>query len=55
MFNFDDKYIEINNLKVDGKTHQNLEKFINNFNLEKENIFNKIVRRNSIKNFFKNF
>ena len=55
LFNFDDKYIEINNLKVDGKTHQNLEKFINNFNLEKENILNKIVRRNSIKNFFKNF
>ncbi len=55
LFNFDDKFIEIDNLKVDGDTNQNLEKFINNFNLKKENIFNKIVIRNSIKSFFKNF
>ena len=55
LFNFDDKFVEIDNLKVDGKTNQNLEKFLNNFNSRKENIFNKIVLRNSIKNFFKNF
>tara|TARA_B100001057_G_scaffold8187_1_gene7510 strand:- start:2666 stop:4150 length:1485 start_codon:yes stop_codon:yes gene_type:complete len=55
LFNFDNKFIEINNLKVDGKTNQNLEKFLNNFNSKKENIFNKIVIRNSIKSFFKNF
>ena len=55
LFNFDDKFIEIDNLKVDGNTNQNLEKFLNNFNSKKENIFNKIVLRNSIKDFFKNF
>ena len=55
LFNLDDKFIEIDNLKVDGKNNQNLEKFINNFNSEKADIFNKIVIRNSIKNFFKNF
>ena len=54
-FNLDDKFIEINNLKVDGKTNQNLEKFINNFNSDKENVFNKIMIRNTIKSFFKNF
>ena len=55
LFNFEDKFIEINNLKVDGKVDQNLEKFIDNFNLKKENIFNKIFVRNSIKGFFKSF
>ncbi len=55
LFNFDDKFIEIDNLKVDGNTNQNLEKFINKFNSRKENIFNRIVIRNSIKGFFKNF
>ena len=55
LFNFDDKFIEIDNLKVDGNTNQNLEKFLNNFNSKRENIFNKIVLRNSIKDFFKNF
>ena len=55
LFDFDEKFIEIDNLKVDGNTNQNLEKFLNNFNSKKENIFNKIVLRNSIKSFFKNF
>ncbi len=53
LFHFDDKYIEIYNLKVDGKTNQNLDKFLENFNSKKGNIFNKIVVRKSIKDFFK--
>ncbi len=55
LFNFSDKFVEINNIKVNEKTNKNLEKFINNFNLKRENIFNKIVIRNSIKSFFQNF
>ncbi len=53
LFHFDDKFIEIDNLKVDEKLNKNLIQFINDFNLKKENIFNKIIFRNSVKEFFK--
>ena len=55
LFNFDDEIVEIDNLKIDGKTNQNLEKFLNNFNSKKKIILNKIVLRNSIKDFFEAF
>ena len=55
LFNLDDKFIEIDNLKVDGNSNQNLEQFLSKLNSKKENIFNKVTRRNSIKNFFRNF
>ncbi len=55
LLNIDEKVIEVDNLKIDGNTNQNLEKFINKFNSEKKNIFNKIIRRNLVKDFFKNF
>ncbi len=55
LLNLDDKLVEIDNLKVDGNTNQNLERFLDNFNSEKKDIFNKIVRRNLVKDFFKNF
>ena len=53
LFHFDDEFVEIYNLKVDGKTTQNLDKFIEVFNLKKNNIFNKIIVRKSVKDFFK--
>jgi len=53
LFHFDDKFIEIDNLKVDGNSNKKLEKFLNDFNSKKDNIFNKIIIRNSIKSFFK--
>ena len=55
LLNLDDKFIEIDNLKVNENTNQNLEKFLNQFNLQKQDIFNRIVFRNSVKNFLKNF
>ena len=55
LFNLDDKFIEIDNLKVDGNINQNLEKFLNNFNSKKKNILNKIIFRNSVKDFLKNY
>ncbi len=55
LLNLDDQFLEIDNLKVNGKTNQNLEKFLNKFNSKKDDIFNKIIIRNSIKNFLKNF
>ena len=53
LMDLDEKFIEIENFKIDGNTNQNLEEFLRNFNLKKENIFNKIVVRNSVKDFFK--
>ena len=55
LLNLDDKFIEIDNLKVNGNINQNLETFLNKFNSNREDIFNKIILRNSIKNFLKNF
>ena len=55
LLNLDNKFIEIDNLKVNGNINQNLEEFLNNFNSNREDIFNKIILRNSIKNFLKNF
>ena len=52
LLNLDDQFVEIDNLKVNGKTNQNLEKFLNKFNSKKEDIFNKIILRNSVKSFF---
>ena len=55
LLHLDDRFIEIDNLKVNGNINQNLEEFLNKFNSKKDNIFNRIVVRNSIKNFLKNF
>lgn len=53
LYHFDDNFIEIDNLNVDSKTNPKLEKFLNDFNSKKDNIYNKILLRNSIKKFFK--
>tara|TARA_B110000444_G_C18842738_1_gene599917 strand:+ start:1750 stop:3237 length:1488 start_codon:yes stop_codon:yes gene_type:complete len=55
LLDLDDNLIEIDNLKIDGNTNQNLDQFLNNFNSKEKNIFNKIIRRNLVKNFFDNF
>ena len=53
LFHFDEEYVEIYNLKVDGRSDKKLEKFLQNFNTKKDNLFNKIVVRNSVKDFFR--
>ena len=53
LYHFDDEFVEIDNLKVDGKLIQNSNQFINDFNSRKDNIFNKIIFKNSVKDFFK--
>ena len=53
LFHLDDEFIEIDNLKIDGYSNKKLEKFLLSFNSNKENIFNKILIRNSVKSFFK--
>ena len=48
------KKIELDNIKVDGASNKGIDDFINNFNSKKQNIFNKIIFKNSIKEFFSN-
>ena len=55
LFNLDENFIEIDNVKIDGNSNQNLEKFLRKLNSKKEDVFNKVVFRNSIKDFFRNF
>ncbi len=54
LFNLDEEFIEVDNLKIDENTNQNLEVFLNDLNTKKDNILNKIIRKNLVKNFFKN-
>tara|TARA_B100001093_G_scaffold327465_1_gene312424 strand:+ start:1221 stop:2708 length:1488 start_codon:yes stop_codon:yes gene_type:complete len=53
LFHLDEKFIEIDNFEVDGNINDNLNDFLNDFNLKKENVFNNIIFRNSVKDFFK--
>ncbi len=53
-FNLNERFVEIDNLKIDGISNKDLNKFLNDLNTKKLNIFNKITFRNSIKKFFKN-
>ena len=46
--------IEVDNLKIDGATNKNIDIFINDFNSKKLNIFNNIIFKNSLKEFFSN-
>ena len=55
LFDLDDEYLEIDNLKINGIVNQNLEEFLKNFNSKKYNILNKIIFKNFIKNFFQNY
>jgi len=53
LFHLDEKFVEIDNIKVDGKNNENLDQFFNDLNSKKDDLFNKIMFRNSIKNFFR--
>ena len=53
LFHLDEKFIEIDNLKVDGNSNENLNQFFDNLNSKRDSIFNKIVLRNSVKDFFR--
>ncbi len=44
--------LTINNLKIDNKSFQKIDKFINQYNKSKNNLFNKVTIRNFIKEFF---
>jgi hypothetical protein len=55
LFNLFENQIQIDNVKIDNVTNKNLNNFLNDFNSEKLDIFNKVLFKNSIKEFFSNF
>ena len=52
VYNFSSKKISFDNVKIDNKSDQNLEKFINNFNSADTKLINKVIFKNFINNFF---
>ena len=53
-FNLYENEIQFDNLKIDNVSNESFDNFVDNLNLKKINIFNKVVFRNEIKNFFAN-
>ena len=54
-YNLNQKQINFNNVKIDGKTDLKLEKFINNFNSKENRVLNKITFKNFVNNFFRSY
>ena len=52
IFNFDDETFELNELNVVGINKKISDEYLNRFNRDKKNLFNKIVFRNKVRNFF---
>ena len=55
LLSLDEKFLNIDNLEIDGKPNIKIDQFLNEFNFKKDNIFNKVIRRNLVKDFFKTF
>ena len=51
-YDFVSNKLIIDNLKIDNKSYQVLDKLIENTNKENKNLFNKVIFRNFIKEFF---
>ena len=53
ILNFDEKIFEFNELKIKGIDKQTTDKYLRKFNSEKKDLFNKVILRNTVKDFFK--
>ena len=52
IYNFNNKEINFDNVRVDNKTNMNLQDFLDNYNLGKNKVFNKITFKNFMDDFF---
>ena len=50
---FTKEFFEFSELKVSGVDKQITDKYLNRFNSEKKDLFNKVIMRNTVKDFFK--
>tara|TARA_B100001109_G_scaffold100658_1_gene82091 strand:- start:153 stop:503 length:351 start_codon:yes stop_codon:yes gene_type:complete len=55
IYNFDQKTINFDNVKIDKKSNDKIEEYIDDYNLTKQKILNKITLKNFINNFFNNY
>ena len=55
MLDLDQEKITLDNFKIDNNDPKNINKFINEFNLQKQNMFNKVTFKNFIKDFFSTY
>ena len=53
-FDLNQNEIQFDNLRIDGVSNESFDKYINELNSKKLNLFNKVILRNEIKNFFTN-
>tara|TARA_X000000368_G_scaffold389143_1_gene351224 strand:- start:115 stop:681 length:567 start_codon:yes stop_codon:yes gene_type:complete len=52
LFDTNENRVELDNIKIDGSSNKIIDNFVNEFNSKKKNILNKIIFKNSIKEFF---
>ena len=52
IFNFDDETFELNELNVVGIDKKISDEYLKRFNKDQKNLFNKVVLRNNVRNFF---
>ena len=55
VFDFTQDKLIFNNLKIDNKSNQVLEKFLEDYNKKNKNLFNKVTFRNFVKEFFQTY
>lgn len=55
IYNFNQNRINFDNVKIDGNSNLNLEKYISNYNSKNDSIFNRITFKNFVNNFFKSY
>ena len=53
--NLDEKQLKISNAKIDNLTNNQINKFLEDLNSQRKNFFNKVIFRNFVKSFFKNY
>lgn len=53
VYNFDDELFEFDDLKISGIDKKISDQFLNKFNSEKKDLFNKVTFRNTVRDFFK--
>lgn len=53
VYNFDDELFEFDDLKISGIDKKISDQYLNKFNSEKKDLFNKVTFRNTVRDFFK--
>ena len=52
VYDFNQDKLTFNNLKIDNKSNQVLETFLEDYDKKNKNLFNKVTFRNFVKDFF---